>query len=127
MGGATYITHIRSLKRNGCISVIVPLKVPKITFQVKELKRRSDLKMGKTVSLYSGLKLVFTNESNASLTRKNTTASLDRIDSKIGYIEGNVQWVHKDINKMKNSHTHATFLQWCRLCVDNCKVNDDGY
>lgn len=29
------------------------------------------------------------------------TASLDRIDSKIGYIQGNVQWVHKDVNKMK--------------------------
>lgn len=29
------------------------------------------------------------------------TASLDRIDSKEGYIPGNVQWVHKDVNKMK--------------------------
>ena len=29
------------------------------------------------------------------------TASLDRIDSKKGYIEGNVQWVHKNVNKMK--------------------------
>lgn len=29
------------------------------------------------------------------------TASLDRIDSQLGYIEGNVQWVHKDANLMK--------------------------
>ena len=29
------------------------------------------------------------------------TASLDRIDSSKGYIEGNVQWIHKDINYMK--------------------------
>jgi hypothetical protein len=29
------------------------------------------------------------------------TASLDRIDSKQGYIPGNIQWVHKYINKMK--------------------------
>lgn len=29
------------------------------------------------------------------------TASLDRIDSKQGYVVGNVQWVHKHINKMK--------------------------
>ena len=29
------------------------------------------------------------------------TASVDRIDSSIGYIESNVQWVHKDVNKMK--------------------------
>lgn len=30
-----------------------------------------------------------------------TTASLDRIDSAKGYIEGNVQWVMKDINMLK--------------------------
>lgn len=31
-----------------------------------------------------------------------TTASVDRIDSKQGYIPGNVWWVHKDVNKMKS-------------------------
>ena len=29
------------------------------------------------------------------------TASLDRIDSNKGYVEGNIQWIHKTINKMK--------------------------
>ena len=29
------------------------------------------------------------------------TASLDRIDNNKGYIEGNVWWVHKDVNLMK--------------------------
>jgi hypothetical protein len=32
-----------------------------------------------------------------------TTASVDRIDSTIGYVPGNVQWVHKDVNFMKQS------------------------
>ncbi len=32
-----------------------------------------------------------------------TTASLDRIDSSKGYILGNVQWVHKEINRLKGS------------------------
>jgi hypothetical protein len=31
------------------------------------------------------------------------TASLDRIDSKKGYIEGNVQWLRKEINFMKQN------------------------
>lgn len=42
------------------------------------------------------------------------TASLDRIDSSIGYIEGNVQWVHKDINLMKQSYSDEYFIQMCK-------------
>lgn len=38
-------------------------------------------------------------------------ASLDRIDSKQGYIEGNVQWVHKDVNKMKMELPQERFLE----------------
>src|SRR5436190_1477500 len=33
--------------------------------------------------------------------RAETTASIDRIDSSLGYVRGNVQWVHKDVNRMK--------------------------
>jgi hypothetical protein len=38
------------------------------------------------------------------------TASLDRIDSSKGYIIGNVQWVHKDINRMKTDFSEEKFL-----------------
>lgn len=41
------------------------------------------------------------------------TASLDRIDSSKGYIEGNVQWVHKDINIMKSNHDEKYFIELC--------------
>lgn len=41
------------------------------------------------------------------------TASLDRIDSSRAYEAGNVQWVHKDINRMKNSFTQAHFVAMC--------------
>lgn len=44
-----------------------------------------------------------------------TTASLDRIDSSKGYLEGNVQWVHKDINKMKLTHSTDKFIDYCKL------------
>lgn len=44
---------------------------------------------------------------------KGGTASLDRIDSSIGYVEGNVQWVHKDINKMKWNFTQEKFINYC--------------
>lgn len=40
------------------------------------------------------------------------TASLDRIDSSKGYILGNIQWIHKDINKMKNNMSESEFFNW---------------
>lgn len=43
------------------------------------------------------------------------TASLDRIDSSKGYIFGNVQWVHKDINIMKNKFEQKYFINICNL------------
>lgn len=44
--------------------------------------------------------------------KKPYTASLDRIDSSKGYIQGNIQWLHKDVNMMKNNHTSEEFLDW---------------
>lgn len=41
------------------------------------------------------------------------TASLDRIDSNKGYVEGNVQWVHKAINKLKNNLNEVDFIEMC--------------
>lgn len=47
------------------------------------------------------------------------TASLDRIDSKKGYIEGNVQWVHKDINRMKLNFDQQYFIDTCKLIANH--------
>lgn len=41
------------------------------------------------------------------------TASLDRIDSSKGYVEGNVQWVHKIVNFMKRGMMEKELRQWC--------------
>jgi len=48
-----------------------------------------------------------------------TTASLDRIDSSKGYILENVQWVHKDVNIMKNKFEQSYFTEICRLIYKN--------
>src|SRR5690554_849704 len=61
----------------------------------------------------SGETLEFTHE-NGIRVRSRGTASLDRIDSSLGYIEGNVQWVHKDINLMKGRLDEEVFIKWCR-------------
>lgn len=41
---------------------------------------------------------------------KGQTGSLDRIDSTKGYIEGNVQWLHKVVNEMKWDLKEVEFL-----------------
>ncbi len=49
-----------------------------------------------------------------------TTASLDRINSKKGYIESNVQWVHKSLNIMKNSLPCEVFIGLCNKVHKTC-------
>lgn len=41
------------------------------------------------------------------------TASIDRIDSTLGYIKGNVQLLHKDVNLMKNKFNQEYFVEMC--------------
>jgi hypothetical protein len=47
------------------------------------------------------------------------TASLDRIDSKKDYTADNVQWVHKDINRLKNVFDQAHFINLCKAVAKN--------
>lgn len=47
--------------------------------------------------------------------RGGTTASLDRRDSGRPYEPGNLQWVHKVVNKMKLNHSQDYFIEICRL------------
>lgn len=71
---------------------------------------------------YTGLLLTHTQKSR----KIRGTASLDRIDSSKGYIEGNVQWVHKDINNMKQAFSTEKFIEYCGLVYnkDKGKINE---
>jgi hypothetical protein len=66
----------------------------------------------------SGIELCFAKNSRDY----SSTASLDRIDSSKGYIEGNVQWVHKHVNIMKNKFTEQYFINLCQKIVANVKI-----
>lgn len=55
----------------------------------------------------------------------NGRASLDRIDPKLGYIEGNVQWVYGPINHMKWDLSHDEFINLCLLIAEQ-KGNTNG-
>jgi hypothetical protein len=70
------------------------------------------LKQNKICAL-SGVSIVLGNRYK----RLTTTASLDRMNSSLGYVEGNVQWVHKLINMMKRRLTNDEFLDWCKTII----------
>lgn len=66
----------------------------------------------------SGLDLTF------SRTRKDKTlqtASVDRIHRNLGYVKGNIQWVHKRINLMKNVLSDKDFIFFCTMVANKNK------
>lgn len=97
-------------------------KVRNLQFNItKEYVYELFLKQNRKCAL-SGIDIKFANTSKEHLTGF-TTASLDRIDSSKGYVEGNVQWIHKDINKIKNNISQERFLELCQKI--NLKYNQD--
>ena len=67
----------------------------------------------------SGLDIQFGINSRIKEKKRECTASLDRIDNSKGYTINNVQWLHKDINKMKNTHTQEYFIKICKKIESN--------
>jgi len=67
----------------------------------------------------SGMNISFDKEEGKSY---KVNASLDRIDSSKGYIKGNVQWVHKHINMMKQSHSQSQVIDLCRMVVNRTQL-----
>jgi len=65
----------------------------------------------------SGLPIDFavTNEKHKA---GESSASLDRIDSNGGYVVGNVQWLHKEINRMKLDFPQSRFIDLCRIVTE---------
>lgn len=54
---------------------------------------------------------------------KTWTASIDRIDPMLGYINGNIQILHKDINKMKMDFDQDIFIRLCKLVTSYTSSN----
>ena len=65
----------------------------------------------------SGVDIVLYN--NQIHTKRMQSASLDRINSNKGYTIDNVQWLHKDVNKMKYTFTQERFIEICRMVAKN--------
>jgi hypothetical protein len=80
------------------------------TFEITIQQAWARFLFQKGLCAISGEKLRFPSKSGGS----DGTASLDRIDSIKGYKLRNIQWVHKDINRMKGNKTDKEFINICR-------------
>lgn len=69
----------------------------------------------------TGIELCFS--TNIRDQRGKHTASLDRLDAGRGYTVGNVQWVHKRVNIMKNVMGNEEFVEWCGFVQDWMRSN----
>jgi hypothetical protein len=68
---------------------------------------------------FSGIELKIGTYMNNKGVRDLGNASLDRIDSSIGYVEGNVAWVYKPINIMKQTLSSAEFINLCKKITNH--------
>jgi hypothetical protein len=69
---------------------------------------------------FSGVKLVL-NAYTKIFKDQRYSASLDRIDSNKGYVKGNVRWVSRAINHLKNNMTDEHLIEFLNIISDNLK------
>jgi len=61
---------------------------------------------------YTGIEIFFS-RTNIEHAMGMANASLDRIDSSLGYVEGNLHWIHKRVNVMKGNMDAQEFFDFC--------------
>lgn len=64
----------------------------------------------------SGMKIELPTE-NIQVQNHEYSATLDRIDSNLGYTKCNTQLLHKDINRMKYTHDTLYFIELCNNVI----------
>lgn len=69
----------------------------------------------KGICPYTGLSLVLPQDNNLKKIALPYRASLDRIDSNLGYVKGNVQFVSTPINLMKSTMTDLETKKYLKL------------
>lgn len=108
LGGTLWYHIISNAKRRG-----IPVEIT--SEEAYNLYIQQD-KMCAMTGVELNMVLNYRDESNKN------TASLDRIDNSKGYIPGNLQWVHKIVNIMRNKLSIDEFIEWCILVVDFSKA-----
>lgn len=118
--GTVSLTYFTSIKRGasggkGRKPIEFDLTIEEVAYQLDEVQKGKCNLSGLPISIYD------------------KTASLDRIDSSKGYVKGNIQWLHKDVNMMKRHYSEDYFkhlvssIFWhtgLKKLVETCEIVD---
>ena len=85
----------------------LPHRGKEVSLTMEDLYDQWELQGGKCAFTGEALSLEDAKDKKAS------TASIDRVNSSLGYIKGNIQWVHKRINLMKSNMADEDFINMC--------------
>jgi hypothetical protein len=113
LGGKVGLSYILNRTKQRCNR---PNKrVIQFDIVIDDLVAQWDSQNGKCV--YTGVELKLKSFSQEYYLENQ--ASLDRIDSNLGYTRDNIQFVSKDINFMKIDLCESEFVELCGLIADN--------
>ena len=107
MKSTSYWSHLRCGAKSRSLDFTIDIKYAWELFEAQ-----------KRLCFLTGLPIILQQSLKKFSATKDSTASLDRIDSGSGYVKGNVQWVHKDVNCMKMRLTNERFIEICKLVVE---------
>lgn len=94
ISGSWWVQHVKKSAR--------AYRIKKVSITIEQAWELFEKQKG--ICALSGIEISF----------KKKTASLDRIDSSKDYELGNIQWVHKHVNLMKNKLDQDYFIDLCR-------------
>ena len=112
------LTLFRSIHRNANKR----FKDEQLLITVDDLKEQWNLQ--NSICPYTGIKLnLFTELSRIKRGSDHLNqASLDRIDSSLGYTKDNIQFVSVMANYAKNKNDHETMIKFCKAVAEHWKV-----
>lgn len=92
-------------------------KINKVEFNITIHELQDLLEVQNFKCALSGMDIKYNPNIGVKANQTTNLASVDRIDSSKGYVKGNIQWVHKDINTMKMDLNQNQFIDYCRKIV----------
>lgn len=100
--------HFRNIKKRD----------KEIDITIEDLKEQWDIQKG--ICVFTGIQLILSSYSKIK-SDPIYSASLDRINNHKGYVKGNIRWVSRAINWMKNEMDDETLHKLINILIENKK------
>jgi hypothetical protein len=103
------------------LDIVKQAKRRSIEFDITYEEVRELLKTQRNLCALTGVAIEIASTAKGHM-HGESTASLDRIDSSLGYLSTNIQWVHKVVNMMKQALPEDKFIAWCKAVAHHADI-----